>query len=58
VQLIIFTGLPGSGKSSIAEAAARELGLPVFAKDWLEATFYPFAGSGVPWRRLIKPPGA
>jgi predicted kinase len=37
VQLIVFTGLPGSGKSSIAEAAARELGIPVFAKDWLEA---------------------
>ena len=37
-QLIVFTGLPGSGKSSLAEAAARELGIPVFAKDWLEAT--------------------
>src|SRR5512139_528756 len=37
-QLIIFTGLPGAGKSHIAEAVARELGIPVFAKDWLEAT--------------------
>jgi hypothetical protein len=36
-QLIVFTGLPGAGKSSIAEAVARELGIPVFAKDWLEA---------------------
>src|SRR5574339_521908 len=38
MQLIIFTGLPGAGKSSIAEAVARELSIPVFAKDWLEAT--------------------
>jgi predicted kinase len=38
MQFIVFTGLPGAGKSSIAEAVARELGIPVFAKDWLEAT--------------------
>ena len=38
MQLIIFTGLPGTGKTSIAEAVARELGIPIFAKDWLEAT--------------------
>ncbi len=37
-QLIVFTGLPGTGKSRIAEAVARELGIPIFAKDWLEAT--------------------
>src|SRR5512143_3265113 len=37
-QLIVFTGLPGTGKSGIAEAVARELGIPIFAKDWLEAT--------------------
>ena len=38
IQLIVFTGLPGTGKSSLAEAVGRELGIPVFAKDWLEAT--------------------
>src|SRR5512146_2314080 len=38
MQLIVFTGLPGTGKSSIAEAVGRELRIPVFAKDWLEAT--------------------
>jgi len=38
MQFIVFTGLPGTGKSSLAEAVARELGIPVFAKDWLEAT--------------------
>jgi predicted kinase len=34
----VFTGLPGSGKSCLAEAVAHRLGVPVFAKDWLEAT--------------------
>jgi len=38
MQFIVFTGLPGTGKSSIAETVARERGIPVFAKDWLEAT--------------------
>lgn len=37
MQLIVFTGLPGTGKSSLAEAVGRALGIPVFAKDWLEA---------------------
>ena len=36
-KLIIFTGLPATGKSSVAEAVGRELQIPVFAKDWLEA---------------------
>jgi predicted kinase len=36
-RLIVFTGLPGSGKTSTAEAVARELDIPIFAKDWLEA---------------------
>ena len=38
MQCIVFTRLPGTGKSSIAEAVGRELGIPVFAKDWLDAT--------------------
>ncbi len=38
IQLIVFTGLPGTGKSAIAEPVGRELEIPVFAKDWLEAT--------------------
>lgn len=37
MQFIVFTGLPGTGKSSLAEAVGRQLGIPVFAKDWLEA---------------------
>jgi predicted kinase len=38
MKLIIFSGLPGTGKSTIAETLGKELSIPVFAKDWLEAT--------------------
>ena len=38
MKLIIFSGLPGTGKSTLAEAVGKDLGIPVFAKDWLEAT--------------------
>jgi len=38
MKLIIFSGLPGTGKSTMAEAVGRDLGIPVFAKDWLETT--------------------
>lgn len=45
MQLIVFTGLPGTGKSSIAETVGRELAIPVFAKDWLEAVLVRCAGT-------------
>jgi predicted kinase len=38
MKLVIFSGLPGTGKSTLAEAVGKDLGIPVFAKDWLEAT--------------------
>jgi predicted kinase len=38
MKLVVFSGLPGTGKSALAEQAGRKLGIPVFAKDWLEAT--------------------
>jgi len=38
VKLIVFSGLPATGKSSVAEAVGRKLGVPIFAKDWLTAT--------------------
>ena len=37
-KLIVLSGVPGTGKSAIAEALARDLSCPVFAKDWVEAT--------------------
>jgi predicted kinase len=38
MKLIIFSGLPGTGKSTFAEAVGKYFGIPVFAKDWLEAS--------------------
>ena len=38
MKLVVFSGLPGTGKSMLAESVGRALGIPVFAKDWLEAT--------------------
>ena len=38
MKLIIFSGLPGTGKSTLAERLGKDLSIPVFAKDWLEAT--------------------
>ena len=38
MKLIVFSCLPGTGKSTLAEALGTVLGIPVFAKDWLEAT--------------------
>jgi predicted kinase len=37
MKLIVFSGLPGTGKSTLAEAIGKDLQIPVFAKDWLEA---------------------
>jgi predicted kinase len=39
-SLVVFSGLPGTGKSSLAEAAGRALGWPVFTKDRLEAALW------------------
>ena len=36
-QLIVFSGLPGTGKSTLAEITARKYGIPLFARDRLEA---------------------
>src|SRR5262245_11661297 len=38
VKMILFSGLPGTGKSTLAEVIGRQFGIPVFAKDWLEAS--------------------
>ncbi len=34
-KVIVFTGLPGTGKSTLAEQVARSVGAPAFAGDWL-----------------------
>lgn len=37
MELILFTGLPGTGKSTLAKAVSQQLQIPVFAKDIVEA---------------------
>jgi predicted kinase len=34
-QVIMFSGLPGTGKSTLAEQLARTVSVPAFAGDWL-----------------------
>jgi predicted kinase len=43
-SLIVFSGVPGSGKSTMAEATGAALGIPVFAVDWLLGSLSPFGG--------------
>lgn len=43
-RLILFSGLPGGGKSTLADATGRELATPVFAADWLLGSLTPFGG--------------
>ncbi len=40
LQLIMMTGLQGTGKSTIATVLARELKYPLFAKDHFETILY------------------
>jgi adenylate kinase family enzyme len=35
LQVVIFTGLPGTGKSTLAERLARAVHVPAFSGDWL-----------------------
>lgn len=43
-RLIVFAGVPGTGKSTLADAVGRESGIPVFAMDWLLGALTPFGG--------------
>jgi len=40
-QVVAFTGLPGTGKSTLAEALATETSTPAFAGDWLFGALKP-----------------
>ena len=39
-KLIVISGLPGSGKSTVAEALSRNLSIPVFSVDPIEAAMW------------------
>ena len=43
-SLILVCGLPGTGKSTLADAIGRELRAPVFSGDWLMGALTPFGG--------------
>lgn len=40
-QVIVFTGLPGTGKSTLSEELGRTTGVPVFAADWMMGALVP-----------------
>ena len=40
--LVLVTGLPATGKSTMAEAAADILGAPVLAHDWAMSGLRPY----------------
>ncbi|MBA3524695.1 MAG: AAA family ATPase [Geodermatophilaceae bacterium] len=41
--VVVFTGLPGTGKSTLADLTARRLGAPAFSGDWLMGALRPAA---------------
>jgi hypothetical protein len=46
LQLVVVTGPPGTGKSTVAEYAARLLRCPVFSKDWERGMLVGLARTG------------
>lgn len=43
-RLVVVAGVPGTGKSTLADGIGRALGVPVFATDWLMGALTPFGG--------------
>jgi adenylate kinase family enzyme len=42
--VVVFTGLPGTGKSTMSDLTARRLGIPAFSGDWLLGALQPAHG--------------
>lgn len=43
-RIVVFSGVPGTGKSTLADAVARATGTPAFSADWLLDALTPFGG--------------
>jgi AAA domain len=41
-KVVVFTGLPGTGKSTLAELVAKTINAPAFAGDWLMGALSPY----------------
>jgi predicted kinase len=41
-RVVVFSGVPGTGKSTLADEIARDLGAPVVSWDWLVAALTGF----------------
>jgi predicted kinase len=47
-RLVVLSGVPGTGKSTLADAVGRATGTPAFSADWLLGALTPFGGYHLP----------
>lgn len=47
-SLVVLSGVPGTGKSTLADAIGRATGIPTYSGDWLLGALSPFGGYHLP----------